>query len=137
MTLAAIWALLRGPLLKAAPWLIGALLIVASYWYAYRRGAQAQQAFDLTIISAQTQALAQSTANVATLKKAIDTQNADSLARAAAFNAAQAQDAKDVAAANARWESSEKSRAKLADLAAHGMSGCKASAELLNAIGGL
>lgn len=131
------WEAIKGPLLKAAPWIIGVLLIVGSYWYAHHAGVESQKAKDASVIAVQDAAIKQSTANVAVMKKAVDVANADAAARAASFNASKVQDAANIAQANARWEQSEKARASLAEIARSGKSGCKPSAALTKALEGL
>lgn len=127
---------------KALPYIAGIMLVLGAYWWADSRGRAAQLAKDQPTITALTSqrdswrtAFNASDANFNAAMSAIAIQNADTQARANAFNASKVADAKNIAAANAAWEKSETSRKALADIALNGKSGCKPSDALMNAIG--
>ncbi len=77
-------------------------------------------------------------ASVARLQNAVDQQNAIVLERARALEAAKAQAAKDVAAAEARWQDTADQVERLKALSRQpGKAGCEASKALLKELEGL
>ena len=76
--------------------------------------------------------------SVATLETALKAKNAESIARAEAFERAKAEAARDVASLNARWAAGEGARARLEAFVRNPPSAaCRAPAGLISALEGL
>ena len=127
------WNVVKGPLLKAAPWL-GCALALLIGWHVtavhYRSQGRAESA---AVIASDRVAMQRGVDAIAALRGALNEKNAESKARAATYAASKAQDAHDMAEANARWERSENARAALARVA-KGTTGCAIDPDTLNAL---
>lgn len=135
--LQAAWTIAK-PLLPYLGCAIAALLLVLHFEGV---GERRQKDRDAKAIAAITQqrdswisAFHQSDANFHAAIDIVNQQNAQSLARARAFDQAKADWAAADKANNEAWEKSQAARKALAEIAAHGASGCKASKALTDAL---
>ncbi len=134
------WNVIKGPLLKAAPW-IGGILAILLAWHLvvahYRSAGRAEMQKTVEAYKQQRDswivAFNQSDANFHTAIAAVNAQNADARKLADAYDKTKAQDALDVATSNKRWEQTQKTLSSLqAVIGDNG--GCKVDQRNLDAL---
>lgn len=137
------WSEIKGPLLKAAPW-IGGILALLLAWNLtavhYReQGREDQRKNTEAVINQRDSWIAafhQSDDNFKAAIAAVNIQNADARKLADAYDRSKAVDAQNVAASNARWDVTQKRLSALQGVIAKN-GGCKVDPDVLNALGGL
>lgn len=137
------WSEIKGPLLKAAPW-IGGILALLLAWNLtavhYReQGREDQRKNTEAVINQRDSWIAafhQSDANFRTAIAAVDAQNADAKKLADAYEATKAADAANVAASNKRWEQTQRVLSGLQSVISEN-GGCKVDQRNLDALKGV
>jgi len=134
-----LWLLTAWPYVKRAlPYIAIILGIVSAYWWANDRGRAAQRAKDNPTIFALIAADHRAADSLRAVTAALNDKNAESIARAKAYTASKAQDAKDIASANSRWARSAGNRATLDKLSHQASVGdCVVPKALSDALGDL
>ncbi len=127
------WSEIKGPLLKAAPW-IGCALAVLIGWHMvavhYRQQGRAESA---ATIAGDRIAMQRGIEAIATVRGALDAKNAESIARAKAYEESKVEAAREVAAADDRWQRSEIARTALARAVGR-KTGCSVAQDIIDAM---
>jgi hypothetical protein len=134
------WNVIKGPLLKAAPWIGGVLALLAAWHLVavhYRSVGRAEIQKTAEAYKQQRDswiaAFNQSDANFRTAIAAVSAQNADARKLADAYDKAKAQDTLNVATSNKRWEQTQKTLSSLQDVIGEN-GGCKVDQRNLDAL---